>query len=303
VTILNAATNGTHWFSVTNRIPSLSWPASFPIRVFKQGAPLVSPASITISNLIGTITNNTEVAVTNAGNDAFTFNITDDAVWDVSYEMTTGTRGSLDFVTAYNAIALNKPTNTFYSSTNAGVSAATSIGFNFPFYGTTYSNFYVTADGYIGLVNAATNIPGISADRTAPLPSKNMTPLIAPFWGTLLSPTGTVRMIRQYDYLVISYTGVSKDGGGTNLQFQAALFTNGCIELRYKNITGITAYGQTNVTIGIQNNAGGPLYEFGGYAHKRHFGAADSANGSVGDLRDADHRHRSAEFRGDQIHC
>ncbi|MEI8206545.1 MAG: hypothetical protein WCG03_06680, partial [Kiritimatiellales bacterium] len=259
VTILDAVAHGAHQFSITNQAGAISWPASFSINVFKQGIPSVSPASITINLPIGRVTNNTEVVVTNAGNAPLTFSITDTNAWDVLYDVTTGTLGGSAFVAKYNnVITLKDPdtSNPYISSTNDGVSAATGIGFNFPFYGATYSNFYVTADGYVGLINT-TNVPARSVDQNNKLlPATNVaSQMLAPFWGSLSSPAGGILYNANSECLAISYAGISKDGV-SNLAFQVALFTNGCVEFRYKTITGVTnTFGLANVTIGIQGGA------------------------------------------------
>jgi len=256
IMIDSATTNGTYWFSVSNQAGSKVWTNSFPLNVFSQGIPSVSPASISMSVLPGATATNTQVIVTNSGNAAVTFNITDKGSWGVSYVSTTNTRGSLDFVADAGPLllALKDPdTNSLnIEASTDGVSGSQSIGFSFPFYGTVYSNFYVTADGYIGLSNT-TNVPARSLDRKA-LPATGTDPLIAPYWGTLTSPTNSIRVFKKTDYLVISYFGVSKDSE-TNLQFQVELYTNGCVEFRYKKIAGITSsYGATNVTIGLQGS-------------------------------------------------
>jgi hypothetical protein len=262
VTILAAATNGTHWFSVTNRSGTSGWPAKFSIDVFNKSVPSVYPPSIIMNLPTGRVTNNTEVVVTNTGNVACTFSVTDDSVWGVSsYDMTTNNLGKTAFLAQYNNVIVLKDPDTKsvpISSTNAGISSAINIGFNFPFYGTTYSNFYVTADGYIGLSNI-TNVPARSVDRSKPLPATDTNvakQIIAPFWGILNSPAGSIRYDSSSECLAISFSGVSKEREVFPLSFQVALFTNGCIEFRYATITGITNnYGQTDVTIGIQGSA------------------------------------------------
>ena len=255
VTIAANATNGTYAFYATNSAGGRSWANTRNLSVVRQARPAVAPASITMTLLAGTTTN-AAVVVTNNGNAAFTFSITDNGVWDYSYTAVQGNKGNSGWVSASTVIPLIDPNtnNPYISSTNDGVSKATAIGFNFPFYGITYSNFYVTADGYIGLTNTAT-VPAQSVDRK-PLPSA-IEPLIAPFWGTLKSPAGSIRYKKQSGSLVISYNNVSLNviGGGSNLQFQAELFTDGRIEFRYKSISGVmVTYGQTNVTAGIQGN-------------------------------------------------
>ncbi|MEI7850761.1 MAG: NEW3 domain-containing protein [Kiritimatiellales bacterium] len=251
--------HGTYLFSVTNKAGTLVWSDTFPFEVFRRAVPSNSPSSITINLVKGMATTNREVSVTNSGNNPLTFYITDDGGWSTFYNVTNEALGT-GFVAGRDTVVLNPPTNSYSwnSSTNAGVSSVSGIGFDFPFYGTVYSNFYVTADGYIGLSNTTNAQPAVSIDRTGPLPAAATVqlPLIAPFWGSLLSPASSIKTTRSpNNYFVISYYGVSKIDGETDLQFQVALFTNGCIEFRYKNIAAITnSYGTTNVTIGLQGS-------------------------------------------------
>jgi hypothetical protein len=258
VTISPLATNGTRLlFNVTNQAGSSAWPWSFELLppIFVQGIPSVSPASISISVLPGAAATNTQVTVTNSGSAALTFSMTDTSTWEYGYDAMTGTRGVSGFIPAYNSIELNDPDTNSVGITAEydGVSDSRSIGFSFPLYSVNYSNFYVTADGCVGLSNT-TNVPLRSADRIAALPVSGGA-LLAPFWGKLLSPTGSIHYVRNADYLVISYTGVKQvqSGGGTNLEFQAALYTDGRIEFRYKTINGTQL---SQMTAGIQNGSG-----------------------------------------------
>ncbi|MFA6174836.1 MAG: hypothetical protein WC701_14335, partial [Kiritimatiellales bacterium] len=235
------------------RAGGLVWTGSFPVSVFRQGIPAVFPASITINVPEGAAVTNTQVVVTNSGNAAVTFGITDNGTWGTSYAVTTGRSSA---VAAYTAIALNDPNtgNAWITPETEGVSDTLAVGFRFPLYGAEYSNFYVTADGYIGLLNT-TNIPVQSVDRAGALPSAGGLPLIAPFWGKLKSPAGSIRYIRNQDSLVISYSNVSQtvSRGGTNLEFQTALFNDGRIEFRYKQVGGAVF---DSVTTGIQGSTG-----------------------------------------------
>jgi hypothetical protein len=247
--------HGTNWFSITNRDGTQSWSGSDSLGVYSRAIPAVSPPAIAISVVVGLVVTNTQVTVTNSGNATLTFSISDDGTWDPLYSSVTGHLDNNGFVSAYQILPLNDPkTNSIYiEAETEGVSSMQNIGFRFPFYGTTYSNFYVTADGYIGLSNT-TNLPSQSVDRKT-LPSAGMDPLIAPLWGRLRSPAGSIHYIRQSDYLVISYSNVSTVAsfGGTDLDFQAALYTDGRIEFRYKKIIGSLS---NLVTVGLQGSAG-----------------------------------------------
>ncbi len=255
VTIDPAAPHGTYLFAVTNRLGTQIWTDSFPVDVFRAGLPSVSPSSITINVAEGETAVNTQVVVTNAGNADISFHISNDAVWDIAYDATPGNNGVKGFVNTYSGIVLNDPNpgSIYIEAETHGVSSMRSIGFNFPFYGTEYSGFYVTADGAIGLSNT-TDTPTYSLDR-ATLPVAGRGPLIAPFWSKLSVPAGHISYVRNHDYLVISYNGVSQllTSGGINLIFQVALFTDGRMEFRYKNIDGSRA---DAATVGIQDGAG-----------------------------------------------
>ncbi|MBI9021006.1 MAG: hypothetical protein JEZ10_07115 [Verrucomicrobia bacterium] len=255
VTIASGTPEGSYTFSVTNTGvyagEVLSWPGSFSLNVVSHASPSVSPVSVSLPVVQGQIATAT-VTVTNSGNVPFTFTVSDNAAWNVGH---TATPGTLGMVSAFTAITLNDPDpgNQFITAETEGISDVLPIGFSFPLYGTEYTNFYVTADGVIGLGNTAVEM----GNGDGSLPDGGGNPLIAPFWGSLSSPAGSVRYRLTSTYLVISWIGVDQVSGfgGDDLEFQALLYKNGQVEFRYGSISGNWL---DAVTIGIQ---GGGSYE------------------------------------------
>jgi len=188
-----------------------------------------------------------QVIVSNTGSQTVNFTITQTFGGDVSYSQEVGTSSSISAATP----VILKTSSPTIDPTTRGVSEPIAFGFNFPLYGATYSHFYVTADGVVGLTSS-TNMPAALGDSYGGLPDGDGKPLIAPFWSALRSPEGSIRYKAYEDKVVISYVGVEKlTYGGTNLSFQAILYADGQVEFRYKNINGDRL---DRVTVGIQGS-------------------------------------------------
>ncbi|MBI3944100.1 MAG: DUF11 domain-containing protein, partial [Chloroflexi bacterium] len=125
------------------------------------------------------------------------------------------------------------------------------LGFTFNFYGKSYSNFYVSDNGFISFLpitatySTAQQLPSPSAPRT----------LLAPFW-TDLNPGSSGQIFYQTldnQQLVVSFVGVQRFGGtGTAYTFQVIVNSNGTIYYQYGPLTGSLAQG----TVGVQNENG-----------------------------------------------
>jgi len=75
---------------------------------------------------------------------------------------------------------------------DGGLTSPISIGFDFSFYGTTYSNVYLCANGVLQFQNAAT-----CSYQASPIPSAgNAFPMVAAWWADLdpSVPGGTVKV-------------------------------------------------------------------------------------------------------------
>jgi hypothetical protein len=219
------------------------------IEVVDNTSPRLSPQSVNLPVVAG-MTARSSVVVTNPGNTPITFTVTNNAAWSRVYAITTE---ALAPVSTATGITLNDPDpgNPYITAETEGVSGVLPIGFEFSLYGTVFSNFFVTADGCIGLGDSVS----LPDDGAGSLPDGNGAALIAPFWGSLSSPAGSVRLRRESTYLAVSWIGVDQVSsfGGNDLEFQALLYRDGQIEFRYREING----GWLDpVTVGIQlNNA------------------------------------------------
>ncbi len=233
--------HGAYSLSAVNQAGALSWGTSIPLDIFAQADPEVSPLAVTLRAAEG-LTDSERITITNSGNIPVSFSITDDSSWGVFYTEAPGNNG-------FSTSARTPVTLNGNSPETAGISDAISFGFNFPFYGTQYNRFYIMSDGVIGLSN--------STDTPAPgrvtLPSSSGLPLIAPFWDNLRSPDGTISYTRESSRVVISYVGVDSQNydGGSGLEFQAILCSNGEIEFRYNELSG----NLNRAAIGIQGDA------------------------------------------------
>jgi hypothetical protein len=256
VTILSAATNGTYWFSVTNRAGSKVWSDSFSLDIFSRSIPSLSPDSLSITTVAGQVAQK-QVVVSNAGNKELNFTVSDNAVWgSIAYVDTAATVSTR--VAATNTIPLVGPTSA--QAFSSGESDTIDIGFPFPFYGTNYTKLYVDSNGAI-IFSASNRINNTAwADSSSgDLPRGNR-PLIAPLRHVNLqiSDASPVRYVLKSNpiRLVIVHSNVtlSATTPGTNLHFQTELFTNGQIKISYYNINGS---GISNAAVGFQGSATG----------------------------------------------
>ena len=135
----------------------------------------------------------------------------------------------------------------------------TITGFTFPFFGTAYSQVYVSSNGLLSFSNgnsspSNTQIPGPNAPENT----------IAAFWDDLdTRTTGTIYYKQEATRLIIQFQSVGRYGGSAgNYTFQAVLHSTGKIELRYKTMTGLlnsasvgVEGGDSTLGYGVVNNA------------------------------------------------
>lgn len=214
-----------HLFTVTNRTGNLFWVDSFSIPVIRKALPGISTNGLTITVPLGG-TASASITLTNRGNASATFHLTNSNVWPTVYR-TSQLSASLE------PIFDGSDTNIPFPSVN---SAMIALGFNFPFYGTTYTNFSISRYGAIGLGTTAgsPSVPPALPNGTAPI--------IAPFWSSTLLSTNSIRFQRMNDKLVVAW------GRNTGNEFQAWLWTNGVIQYVYEDASW------NNAAIGIQNS-------------------------------------------------
>jgi subtilisin family serine protease len=130
-------------------------------------------------------------------------------------------------------------------------SGALPIGFAFPFYGKTFTNFRVCTNGWVSFTSALTAYSNTALPNTGSSVPEN---LLAVFWDDL----NFYSVKRAYYYndgsrLVIQYQDVSRYGDSSHPNsFEIILYPNGTIVYQYLNITATTL---NSLTIGVQNEA------------------------------------------------
>jgi hypothetical protein len=263
-TVLPSAAHGTYTFDVLNEGlyngELLSWPGAFGLDVVNRAVPSVSPAAINLMVAQG-YSSQQQVMIYNAGNAALSFTLTDDAEWAFVRTVDTGATPSTQ-LSGGTALPLNDPDpgDPWLNAADSGESDTIDIGFDFPFFGATYSKLYIDSNGAI--IFSTNNLIGntsIADIQTGDLPLGNR-PLIAPFRDRqlLISDSSPVRYSLKSNptRLVLVHTGVTLSAwptDGTDLQFQTELFADGTIKFSYHNINGSLL---DQVAVGIQDGAG-----------------------------------------------
>jgi hypothetical protein len=134
-----------------------------------------------------------------------------------------------------------------------GYTGAIPVGFGFDFYGNTYTNVYVSTNGFLSLsplttsyYTNSTTMPNSSAPNN----------IICPFWDDLEGRTqGTVHYLQDGNRFILQYTNwqrYSSSGGVGSLTFQVILHSSGKILFYYNNMVGTL----NSATIGIENQNG-----------------------------------------------
>ncbi len=255
VTIPLSAPDGDEPFEAKNTAFGTDWSAGFFVPVYSRSIPGLSPDVLDLEVVEGGIAAGT-VIITNSGNAAFSFTVTDDAVWSRLSAVVPTVVSSRE--TGGSVLLLNDPYPTIPTITAAdsGQSDTRAIGFGFPFYGTVYTHFYVDSNGAIILTTEpVTGNMQIADNDTGELPLGDRS-LIAPFRHVQLGiPAGSLRTIHQSGRLVVIFDHVTLSGLSreTDLQFQAEFFAGGEIKFSYYNISEDQA---SAAAVGIQSDGG-----------------------------------------------
>ena len=121
------------------------------------------------------------------------------------------------------------------------------IGFDFPFYGGEFSQFWVNSNGTISLSSNA------SPYSNQPLPSGGAPAhLIAPFWDDLvIGSAGNVYYESDGSRLVVQFDSIDHYGSGGPYTFQVVLDSDGTITYQYETMNAPL----NSATVGIQNGS------------------------------------------------
>ncbi len=124
------------------------------------------------------------------------------------------------------------------------------LGINFPFYANSYSQVYVSSNGFLSFGS------GNSSLSNQNIPSST-TPndLISWFWDDLNpSVSGTVHYQTIGNEFVIQFTNYNEYGGSGQITAQVRLNTQGAVKIYYNTITG--GLDISSATVGIENADG-----------------------------------------------
>jgi len=125
------------------------------------------------------------------------------------------------------------------------------IGFNFPFYGTNFSNFRISTNGFVSFTSTLSALSNTTLPNTGSGVPEN---LLAVFWDDM----NFLTVRRAYYYndgtrLIIQYQEVPRFGDSTHPNtFEIILYPTGQIVYQYLSITATT---RNSHTIGMQNAA------------------------------------------------
>jgi hypothetical protein len=126
------------------------------------------------------------------------------------------------------------------------------VGFNFTFYGNTYTTFYISTNGFIRFGGGSSDL---SNDN---IPSTN-TPnnIIAAYWDDLYIPSNTIYYqttgVEPFRSLVVEYYQVRVLGSSNLMTFEIILNETGDVWLQYLTMNGMTG---SSGTAGMENSAG-----------------------------------------------
>jgi subtilisin family serine protease len=121
------------------------------------------------------------------------------------------------------------------------------LGFDFDFYGQTYSMLRVCSDGWMSFLSASYNYNN-QGIPTSTLPNA----LLAPFWDDLNpADSGTIYYQADPGRFIVQFDGVYNWTSGAHETFQAILNADGTIKYQYQTVND-----PTGCTVGIENAAG-----------------------------------------------
>ncbi len=152
----------------------------------------------------------------------------------------------------WNDIAANPNAvriTTWNGTLDDGYTNAIPIGFDFKFYGTNYSNIYLSTNGFLSFSALTSSYYSNAVIPNSSAPNN----IIAAFWDDLDGRTqGTVHYLREADKLTIQFTNWQKYNATGSLTFQIVLKSNDRIMFYYNNLNATL----TSATVGIENAAG-----------------------------------------------
>ena len=124
------------------------------------------------------------------------------------------------------------------------------IGFSFPYYGNTFSEFRACTNGWVSFTSTATTFTNTGLPNASSTTPENV---LAAFWDDLtFSSTGDAYYWSDGSKLVIEYVNVPRLSSGGPYTFEIILYPSGTIDFQYLSMAGTRL---NEATVGIQNQA------------------------------------------------
>ena len=130
-----------------------------------------------------------------------------------------------------------------------GITESIPIGFNFDFYGNSFSALYISTNGFISFEEMLYAYAGNEPIPVAGQPNN----IICPLWDDLDGRfQGTVHYLQEADEFTVQFTNWNPFYGTGSYTFQVVLKSNNRISFYYKSLSGVL----TSSTVGIENGYG-----------------------------------------------
>lgn len=226
-------------------------PIDIPVELTVADGPVVelSPTNLALAAYTGEV-DNAAIVITNSGGSDLTFSITDNLPSATVYTYKDSDAGDGP---TYNWIDISG-TGTAETLSDDGESAMINIGFDFPYFESTYSQFQIGANGVVSFISSTSVGTGNGALPNTAIPSQSL----APFWDDLNPAAGGEILYHSTaERLVVSWIAVPHYSGGGPETFQVVIYPDGKIVYQYQTV----ALG-TSCTVGLQdNNTTGPAVQ------------------------------------------
>lgn len=223
-----------------------AWTNSFNLDVAR--VPTIGTASAALElRAVQGASDDGSIVISNTGSDTLTFSITDSVRQGATnYTIKTSNESGgpsfswVDISSSGTAVSLS----------DDGESALLEIGFPFPFYGESRTQFMIGANGVVSFGSGQVDY------NNALLPSSAIPePSVAVFWDDLNPGVGgQIRYALQGGNLIVSWLGVPRYGASESNSFQVIVSDSGEIKCQYLSMTGTL----DSATIGIQASSAGP---------------------------------------------
>ena len=183
------------------------------------------------------------------------------------------------YAVPYDFVPLQNQGGALSTSIQGTGGEVVTIPFAFPYYGNTYTQVKVSAEGALTF-DVSETIP--AANGCLPSTASGA-PDIAVFWDDLNPFAGEIKTWNDTanGRFIISWEGVSHAPNNGSASFQAQLYDTGDIELHYEDVdfgNSVSNFG-ISATIGIQDNTGGTILS--GHFLEWVCNAAQVANGDA----------------------